>query len=73
MNGDEPPDEGVLGARRRFALALAERTHHGGDEIRGYPLGRIEVLEQSSYTGLVQLGLGRRDLDDGAEGLSIEP
>lgn len=53
----EPFDESVLGAWRRLPLPLAKSPDDGNDDVGWDTLGRIEVLDQGSHTGLIQLCL----------------
>jgi hypothetical protein len=50
VDNGKPPDETFLGAWRWLAFALAQRPHNSNNNIGGYSLGGVEVLDQCCYT-----------------------
>jgi hypothetical protein len=46
MDNSEPLDKAVLSGRRRLALALAKCPHDSNDDICGYSLGGVKILDQ---------------------------
>jgi|TARA_R110002003_G_scaffold214_28_gene16215 hypothetical protein len=45
VDGDKPLYEAFLRTWRRFAFALTERPNHGNNNITGYALGGIQILD----------------------------
>jgi hypothetical protein len=72
MDDGKPPDEAFLGAWRWLAFALAQRPHNSNNDIGGYSLGGVEVLEQCCYTRLVQMCLHAGKLHDGSQIVFLE-
>jgi hypothetical protein len=68
----EPLDESILRSRRWFSFALAKRSHDSDDYIRGYPLRRVEVFDQSRDTCLVEFCFEGGDLYNSAQCVFVQ-